>query len=132
MIQPASASARHPSTTPANAWSQVAIQRAPLCGQRRSRRDSYAARHPERVGRLALITPSVFAVGLTITGADRRETARLRHDEPWFPAAFAALEALLAGQATADTWQAIAPFSYGRWDEVAQAHQARSDFSRSD
>ncbi|MDH6122951.1 alpha/beta hydrolase [Kitasatospora sp. GAS204B] len=87
----------------------------------------YAARHAERVGRLALITPSVFAVGLTITGADRRETALLRRDEPWFPAAFAALEALLAGQATADTWQAIAPFSYGRWDQAAQAHQAAGE-----
>lgn len=84
----------------------------------------YVTRHPERVGKLALITPSVMAVGITITGEARLEIARLRQDEPWFAAAFAALEAIVAGRATGDSWQAIAPFSYGRWDEAAQAHQA--------
>ncbi|MFI6740375.1 alpha/beta fold hydrolase [Nonomuraea sp. NPDC050451] len=84
----------------------------------------YAARHPQRVSRLALITPSVRAVGIAIAGDLRRETAQLRRDEPWFPEAFAALEAIVAGKATNDTWQAVAPFSYGRWDEAAQAHHA--------
>ncbi|MHA5051502.1 alpha/beta fold hydrolase [Streptomyces sp. SD15] len=87
----------------------------------------YASRHPERVSRLALITPSVMAVGVTITGDDRLETARLRRDEPWFRAAFAALEAIVAGKATPDSWQAIAPFYYGRWDETARAHRAAED-----
>ncbi|MEV7236812.1 alpha/beta hydrolase [Streptomyces sp. NPDC051020] len=87
----------------------------------------YVGRHPERVSKLALITPSVRAVDFTITGDLRRETAQLRRDEPWFPAAFAALEAIGAGKATSDDWKAIAPFSYGRWDEVAQAHQAAGD-----
>ncbi|MFE0131584.1 alpha/beta fold hydrolase [Streptomyces sp. NPDC059037] len=84
----------------------------------------YAARHPERVGRLVLVTPSTRAVGVAIDGATRRETALLRKDEPWFPEAFAALEAIVSGNATADSWQAIAPFSYGNWDAAAQAHQA--------
>lgn len=53
----------------------------------------------------------------------RRETAQLRKNEPWFPAAFAALEAIGAGNATADRWQAITPFSYGRWDEAAWNHR---------
>jgi proline iminopeptidase len=87
----------------------------------------YVGRHPERVGKVALITPSVVAVGITITGDLRRETARLRRDEPWFPAAFAALEAIVAGQATTDSFQAIAPFFHGRWDEAARAHQAAQD-----
>ncbi|MEU9125184.1 alpha/beta hydrolase [Streptomyces sp. NPDC048506] len=87
----------------------------------------YVDRHPERVSKLALITPSVNAVGLTITGDLRRETARLRRDEPWFPVAFTALETILAGRATGDCWQAIAPFSYGRWDGAAQVHQAAGD-----
>jgi len=87
----------------------------------------YVGRHPEHVSKLALITPSVRAVGVTITGDLRRETAQLRRDEPWFPAAFAALEAIVAGEATDDSWQAITPFSYGRWDEAAQAHQAAED-----
>jgi pimeloyl-ACP methyl ester carboxylesterase len=87
----------------------------------------YVGRHPERVGRLALITPSVMAVGIAITGDVRRETARLREDEPWFPAASAALTAITAGRATDDSWQAIAPFFYGRWDEQAQAHKAAEE-----
>ncbi|WP_431962011.1 alpha/beta fold hydrolase [Actinacidiphila sp. bgisy160] len=84
----------------------------------------YAGRHPDRVGRLVLVTPSVRAVGLPVTGDLRRETALLRRDEPWFPEAFAALEAIVAGEATPERWQAVAAFSYGRWDEAARAHQA--------
>jgi pimeloyl-ACP methyl ester carboxylesterase len=87
----------------------------------------YAARHPERIGRLALITPSVYSVGITITAEVRRETALLRRDQAWFPAAFAALETIIAGKATADSFEAIAPFWYGRWDETARAHRAAED-----
>ncbi|MBT2488074.1 alpha/beta hydrolase [Streptomyces sp. ISL-96] len=87
----------------------------------------YVGRHPERVSKLALITPSTRAVGIEITGDVRRATAQLRRDEPWFAAAFAALEAIVAGRATDDCWQAAAPFFYGRWDEVAQSHQAAED-----
>ena len=92
----------------------------------------YAARYPDRIGRLALITPSTMAVGLSATDADRRETALLRRDEPWFPAAFAALEAIQAGTATADTWPALTPFWYGRWDAEARAHHAAQDGRRND
>ncbi|MCX5195196.1 alpha/beta hydrolase [Streptomyces sp. NBC_00249] len=84
----------------------------------------YAARHPERVSRLTLITPSVFAVGIQITGEQRLEAVRVRRDEPWFGPAYEALEGIVAGRATADSWQAIAPFMYGRWDDAARAHQA--------
>ncbi|WP_406340829.1 alpha/beta fold hydrolase [Streptomyces sp. NBC_00648] len=87
----------------------------------------YAERHPERVGRLALITPSVTALGIAVAGEVRRETALLRREEPWFPEAFAALEAIFAGKATADSWPAVAPFWYGRWDEAARAHKAAED-----
>ncbi|MFJ4835916.1 alpha/beta fold hydrolase [Streptomyces sp. NPDC088747] len=92
----------------------------------------YAARHPERVSRLALITPSVLAVGLTVPGELRRETAWLRRDEPWFPDAFAALEAVTEGRATEDDWRAITPFRYGRWDERARAHHAAEEGQRND
>ncbi|MET8854981.1 alpha/beta hydrolase [Streptomyces sp. NPDC004579] len=87
----------------------------------------YAQRHPERVGRLALITPSVFALGIEITPEVRRATALLREDEPWFPEAFAALEAIVAGQGDAAAFRAIAPFWYGRWDEAARAHRDAED-----
>ncbi|MFI6925977.1 alpha/beta fold hydrolase [Nonomuraea spiralis] len=90
----------------------------------------YATRHPERVRKLALIAPSIAAVGITITEEARRKSARLREGEPWFPAAFAALEKVMAGQATGDAFQAIAPFWYGRWDETAQAHKAAEDEQR--
>jgi pimeloyl-ACP methyl ester carboxylesterase len=85
----------------------------------------YAARHRDRVGRLALINPSPRAVGLEITDADRRQVAELRRGEAWFPDAFAALERIWSGDATAADWTAIAPFTYGRWDAISQAHLAR-------
>lgn len=90
----------------------------------------YVGGHPERVSKLALITPSIMAVGIEITGDDRLATAQLRQDQPWFAAAFTALEAIVAGKATDDTWQAVTPFFYGRWDDVAQAHQAAEDRQR--
>ncbi|AEB46678.1 alpha/beta fold hydrolase [Micromonospora maris] len=76
----------------------------------------YAARHPDRIGRLVLVTPSPRVVDLEVTDADRRQVAELRHSEPWFPAAFAAFERIWSGDATAADWQAIEPFMHGRWD----------------
>ncbi|MGW7433473.1 alpha/beta fold hydrolase [Streptomyces sp. NPDC054861] len=90
----------------------------------------YASRHPERVDRLLLITPSVMAAGMTITGEDRLRAARLREGEPWFPRAFAALESIVTGRAAADAWEAVAPFWYGRWDAAAAAHRAAEDGQR--
>ncbi|MPZ62437.1 MAG: alpha/beta fold hydrolase [Propionibacteriales bacterium] len=84
----------------------------------------YAARHPSRIGKLMLITPSTRAVDITVTGQARREAAQLRNGEPWFPAAYAALEATTAGEGTDEDWDAIAPFLHGRWDAAAQAVQA--------
>ncbi|MFI8448589.1 alpha/beta fold hydrolase [Streptomyces erythrochromogenes] len=83
----------------------------------------YAARYPDRIGRLALITPGTRAVGTVITADARRELARLRAHEPWFPEAFAALEALIAGGGGGDR-DAIGPFFYGRWDAEARRHRA--------
>ncbi len=90
----------------------------------------YATRHPERIGRLLLITPSVFAVGLPVTPEQRRASMLLRSDEPWFKEAYAAFEEIAAGRATEEHWAAIAPFSYGRWDDTARAHQAREATER--
>lgn len=59
----------------------------------------YAARHPERLRTLTLITPSTRAVGIEVTDQDLRESAELRRDEPWYPEARAAQEALLAAWA---------------------------------
>ncbi|MFI7093805.1 alpha/beta fold hydrolase [Streptomyces lydicus] len=80
----------------------------------------YAAGYPERVSKLALIGPSTRAVGVAITGETRRALAQLRKNEPWFPEAFAALQAITEG--TGNDWEAVAPFFWGRWDATAQQH----------
>nr|BFE78410.1 hypothetical protein GCM10020093_010110 [Planobispora longispora] len=85
----------------------------------------YAARRPDRVGRLVLITPSPRVVGLEIADPDRRECAELRRGEPWFPDAFAAFERIWSGAAADADWEAITPFFHGRWDAVSQAHVAQ-------
>ncbi|MEU8700137.1 alpha/beta hydrolase [Streptomyces sp. NPDC048680] len=84
----------------------------------------YAARFPQHVGRLALLTPSTRAVGIEITGEERRELAALRKGEPWYPAASTALEAITRGEG--GDWEAVAPFFYGRWDDAAREHSAAS------
>jgi pimeloyl-ACP methyl ester carboxylesterase len=85
----------------------------------------YAARYPERVRRLALVTAIPWALGMPATAEERRAAALLRKGEPWFAEALPALEAWLAG--TGDFTPALAPFSYGRWDAAAQEHDARAD-----
>ncbi|MEP7054048.1 MAG: alpha/beta hydrolase [Actinomycetota bacterium] len=92
----------------------------------------YAARHPDRISRLALITPSTMAVGIATNAAARREIALLRREEPWFPPAFAALELLVAGNAAEDSRETIDAFFYGRWDATAQAHARAQDAQGND
>jgi pimeloyl-ACP methyl ester carboxylesterase len=85
----------------------------------------YAARYPDRVGRLVLVAPSPRAVGLTISNADRQRVMEQRRAEPWYPHAFAALERIWAGVASDADEAATAPFHYGRWDATNQAFDAR-------
>ncbi|MEV6294222.1 alpha/beta hydrolase [Streptomyces sp. NPDC051896] len=80
----------------------------------------YAARHPQRIRRLLLITPNPSALGLRATPEDRLSAARLRAQEPWFAEAFEAFRAWLAGEAEFD--DVFLPFFYGRWDDAARAH----------
>jgi pimeloyl-ACP methyl ester carboxylesterase len=80
----------------------------------------YAARHPRRVAKLALIGPGLRALGVPIDGGTRRALALRRSGEPWFPAAFAALEAIIEG--SGGDWEAVAPFFCGRWDAEARRH----------
>ncbi|MEU6341119.1 alpha/beta hydrolase [Streptomyces sp. NPDC046977] len=87
----------------------------------------YAALRPGRVRGMVLVTPSVRAVGIPIAGDLRLATARLRKDEPWYPTAYAALEAIAAGRGDDSHWEAVAPFSYGRWDDAARTHHAAAE-----
>lgn len=84
----------------------------------------YAAGYPRRVRSLTLVTGRARALGVDFTEEHRREAAALRKAEPWFEAAHEAYERVWAGSASDTDWDAIAPFFYGRWDEVAQAHAA--------
>jgi pimeloyl-ACP methyl ester carboxylesterase len=85
----------------------------------------YAARYPDRIGRLALANPSPRPISLEVTDSDRRQVVELRRGEAWFPDAFAAFERIWSGDATAADWNAITPFIHGRWDAISQAHHAR-------
>jgi proline iminopeptidase len=87
----------------------------------------YATRYPERISRLVLITPSGRAAGLAPDRDARQAAISLRRDEPWFGDAAAAFERLDAGAGTVEDEDAIAPFFYGRWDAIAQAHSAASE-----
>ncbi|MGW0698434.1 alpha/beta fold hydrolase [Streptomyces sp. NPDC002867] len=84
----------------------------------------YATRHPGCVRSLTLVTPDTSAVGIPATPDDRREAALLRSAEPWYEAGIAALDALGNGQESPEIWDAVRPFTYGRWDEAARAHVA--------
>ncbi|AGZ42640.1 alpha/beta hydrolase [Actinoplanes friuliensis] len=90
----------------------------------------YVQEHAARVDRLALITPSLFGVGIPVSGNDRREVALLRRDEPWFGVAFAALEKVMAGK-EAD-FAEVEPFRHGRWDDAARARVASDERHRND
>jgi proline iminopeptidase len=87
----------------------------------------YALRHPRRVGKLVLVTPSGRAVDLEPDTEMRRAIVNLRRDEPWFTDAAAAFERIAAGRGAEEDWAATAPFLYGRWDAVAQAYDAAGE-----
>ncbi|MFJ9736762.1 alpha/beta fold hydrolase [Streptomyces sp. NPDC101166] len=85
----------------------------------------YAARHPRRVARLALVTVIPWALGRPATPEERLAAALLRKDEPWFAAVFPAFRAWLAGEEVTDEdFAAFGGFFYGRWDDTARAHAA--------
>lgn len=82
----------------------------------------YAAAHPERIARLALITPGLPVLGLDEHEAAVNDALARRAGEPWYAGAAAALEKVSAGERTMELYRAIRPFYYGRWDETARRH----------
>ncbi|MFJ8849140.1 alpha/beta fold hydrolase [Streptomyces sp. NPDC102437] len=86
----------------------------------------YAARHPERIRTLTLVTPGTRAVGIDVSEQDWREASELRRHEAWFAQARAALDDFLAGRASDRVRAAVAPFAYGRWDDAARTHAAEA------
>ena len=88
---------------------------------------AWAAAHPDRVGRLVLVTPSDRLQGGR--RADIPAIRAARSGEPWYADAAEAVEALEhAPPAQQQSLvRATRPFFYGRWDEVTQAHAASAD-----
>ncbi|GAA1154878.1 pimeloyl-ACP methyl ester carboxylesterase [Kitasatospora gansuensis] len=82
----------------------------------------YAARYPERISRLVLVTPAAGSLGLGEEPDDRAEAAALTAGEPWHPAALAALEATKQG---VFDFAGFAPLIYGRWGAAEQEHVAQ-------
>jgi pimeloyl-ACP methyl ester carboxylesterase len=84
----------------------------------------YVERHPDRVSRLVLVTPSVFAVGIPVPAAARRAALDTHAGASWYPDAVAAFDRINAGEATADDGAALTPSYYARWDDAARAFEA--------
>lgn len=89
----------------------------------------HAAAHPRRVRRMAMITPTCWAVGLTESPEARLAEVRRRGGGEPYDTAIAAYERALAAFAAGGTpdetdWAASMPLFYGRWDEAARAHAA--------
>jgi pimeloyl-ACP methyl ester carboxylesterase len=82
----------------------------------------YAAAHPERLSALILVTPGLAAIG--IEGTEEQFDAVLARvtAEPWYPAAVAALEKIMAGDRSIEAFRQSRPLFYGRWDEAAREH----------
>ncbi|ROT31394.1 alpha/beta fold hydrolase [Micromonospora sp. HM5-17] len=87
----------------------------------------YAARFPEHLARLVLVTPGLRAVGVETVGF--AEAVEARSTEWWYSRARPALDAWQEANARGDDpaevrelRAAATPFSYGRWDERARAH----------
>ena len=83
----------------------------------------YAARYPERIRRLVLLTSGLRSLGLMPPpGEEREEPLRQRSGEPWYETALAAFREAQAGRDSTARLLQYAPFYYGRWDEAARQH----------
>jgi pimeloyl-ACP methyl ester carboxylesterase len=91
---------------------------------------AYAARFPDRVAAMLLITPP--ATYLVDVPSDASTVAAARMAEPRFAAAVSAMKAGPdpSSDETFTAWQqAIAPLGYARWRETEQAHARNGGYS---
>src|SRR3954452_16530354 len=91
----------------------------------------YAARFPERVGRMVLVTPGLRAVGIELNSQDWLASLAVRAGQEWYGQAYQAARRLAAGDQSLPTYHAVGPFYYGRWDEAAAAHFTSAAMRRS-
>jgi len=81
----------------------------------------YAARFPERLSRLALITPSLSPLGVDADRDSEAVFARLTNEE-WYPSAMKAWSAIKHGDFSLDNFRISRPLFYGHWNAQAEAH----------
>jgi len=89
----------------------------------------YAARYPNRLSRMVLVTPSARGFGDVTDDIERIRASR--SEEPWY-AEVAALDAELhhlppRRRAGGGMDRGLRPFGYARWDERSRAHAASTD-----
>lgn len=87
----------------------------------------HAARHPESVRRLVLVTPSGRPFGWAPDDLD--DIRKARADEPWYAEAAeaAAMLETASPRLRNELERMTRPFWYGRWDARAQDHAASAD-----
>jgi len=83
----------------------------------------YAARHPERIGHLVLVTPSVHPAGIEITDEQWCAQIERRAGESWYESRLPDLKAWDAGDESRRL--GAQPFFYSPWNETAEAHATR-------
>ncbi len=81
----------------------------------------YAARHPERLRRVVLVTPGLRVAGIDFDEEGFHAAVAKQSHRPGYPQAYAALTAWDAGEDTRENRARAAPFFYGVWDESVQA-----------
>ena len=91
----------------------------------------YAAEHPAQLARLVLVTPGLLAIGIDLTPEDWLASLGARSGEPWFPGAYQSALLLAEGDERPETYRAVGPFYYGRWDDAAAAHFGSPAMGRS-
>jgi proline iminopeptidase len=82
----------------------------------------YAAAFPERLSRLILVTPGLGALGVYPAEEQFDAAAQRLAAEPWYSEARAALEKILTGDLSPESFRDSRPLFYARWDEAARAH----------
>lgn len=90
----------------------------------------YAAAHPQRLSRLALITPGLGVADIHGTEADFNATLQRLAGQPWYPAARHALEQIMTGDLSMDAFRLSRPLFYAHWNGTAQAHAAAGTAER--
>jgi proline iminopeptidase len=87
----------------------------------------YAARHPERLRALVLVTPGLDAAGVEETDEEWHAALKRMSDRPWYADAHEAMMAWDSGDDGPAVRTRAAPLFYGEWDDAASAH-ASGDF----